>query len=92
MRGLVISLMVVVCAAWTGNGAAERARDDFTREVILAQNREISAEEAARRAKKKYGGKVLSSRLVDPGDQPPYFRVKLISNGTVRVVRIENRR
>jgi len=64
MRGFLFSLIVVVCAAWTDMSAAERARDDF----LLAQNREISAEEAARRAKEKYGGKVLSSRLVDPGD------------------------
>jgi len=59
---------------------------------MLAQTEEITAEEAARRAKDKYGGKVLSSRLVEPGDKPAYFRVKLISEGTVRVVHIENRR
>ena len=88
MRSLLISLIMVACAAWSGAGTAESARD----EVMLVQNREISAEEAARRAKEQYGGKVLSSRLVDPGDQPSYFRVKLISDGTVRVVRIENRR
>ena len=88
MRGLIVSLIVVVCMAWTGIVAAESARDD----VLLVQNQEISAEEAARRAKELYGGKVLSSRLVDPGDAPAYFRVKLITDGTVRVVRIENRR
>jgi len=59
---------------------------------MVAQAQEITAEEAARRAKAQYGGKVLSSRLVDPGDGPAYYRVKLISEGTVRVVRIENRR
>lgn len=88
MHGFLSSLIVVVCMAWPDIGAAQSTIDG----VMLAQTQEITAEEAARRAKEKYGGRVLSSRLVDPGDQPAYFQVKLISEGTVRVVRIENRR
>ena len=88
MRGLIVSLILIMCTAWTSIGAAQTTQEV----ILLVQNQEISAEEAARRAKKLYGGKVLSSRFVDPGDEPPYFRVKLISDGTVRVVRIENRR
>ena len=88
MHGIFVSLIVVVCMAWPDLGTAQATLDG----VMLAQTQEISAEEAARRAKEQYGGKVLSSRLVDPSDQPAYFRVKLISDGTVRVVRIENRR
>ena len=87
MHGFLFSLIVVVCMACPASSTAQSTLDS----VMLAQNQEITAEEAARRAKEKYGGKVLSSRLVDPGDKPPYFRVKLISDGTVRVVRIENR-
>jgi hypothetical protein len=88
MHGFLFSLIVVACMAWPDIGRAQSALDG----VMLAQTQGITAEEAARRAKEQYGGKVLSSRLVDPGDQPAYFRVKLISEGTVRVVRIENRR
>ena len=57
--------------------------------ILVAQTRAMSAEDAAKRAKKQYGGKVLSTRLVEPEDEPAYFRVKLISKGTVRVVRID---
>ena len=88
MHGFFVSLIVVVCMACPNLGTAQSILDG----VMLVQSQEISAEEAARRAKEIYGGKVLSSRLVDPSDQPAYFRVKLISEGTVRVVRIENRR
>lgn len=80
--------MLIAGMAWSNIGTVQPALDG----MLLVQAQQISAEEAARRAKEQYGGKVLSSRLVDPGDQPSYFRVKLISDGTVRVVRIENRR
>ena len=88
MHAFLASLLVVLSMAWPPSGVIHSTWDG----VMLVQAQQISAEEAARRAKEKYGGKVLSSRLVDPGDKPAYFRVKLISEGTVRVVRIENRR
>ena len=88
MHDLFVSLILALSMTWTPNGMTQAPLGA----VMLAQAQEISAEEAARRAKEKYGGKVLSSRLVEPGDEPSYFRVKLIADGTVRVVRIENRR
>jgi len=88
MHELLASLLVVLSMAWPPTSVTHTTLDG----VMIVQTQQISAEEAARRAKEKYGGKVLSSRLVDPGDKPAYFRVKLISEGTVRVVRIENRR
>jgi hypothetical protein len=46
----------------------------------------ISPWEAARQAQERYGGRVLSVELVRAGT--PYYRVKLLRNGNVRVVRI----
>lgn len=46
----------------------------------------ISPWEAARQAQQRYGGRVLSVELVRAG--APYYRVKLLRNGNVRVVRI----
>ena len=56
--------------------------------VLLVQTATISSDEAARRAKEEYGGRVLSVDLVDQPGESAYYRVKLISGGTVRVVRI----
>lgn len=50
------------------------------------QNRLIGPGEAARRAQLRYGGRVLGVELVRDG--APYYRVKLLRNGNVRVVRI----
>lgn len=44
----------------------------------------ISPAQAAHKARQRYGGKVLSVDLQSSG----YYRVKLIDNGNVRVVRI----
>lgn len=47
----------------------------------------ISSREAAREAQRRFGGRVLSVELQRGGAAPTY-RVKLISGGVVRVVRI----
>lgn len=46
---------------------------------------QISPAQAAERARKQHGGKVLSVDLVRGGAQ---YRVKIIHNGNVRVVRV----
>ncbi|MDN5850334.1 MAG: hypothetical protein L0H63_11990 [Nitrococcus sp.] len=50
------------------------------------RNRLISPAQAVRRAQQRYGGRVLSVELVRDG--APYYRVKLLRNGNVRVVRV----
>lgn len=47
----------------------------------------MDADEAANKARKQYGGAVLSvHRVYAIGD--PHYRIKLLDNGKVRVVRI----
>ncbi len=50
----------------------------------------ISPGEAARRAQQRYGGRVLGVEFARDG--APYYRVKLLRNGNVRIVRIPARR
>jgi len=47
----------------------------------------ISPRQAARRAQRRFGGRVLSVELEHRGGSPVY-RVKLLSGGVVRVVRV----
>lgn len=57
-----------------------------------ARNREpnVAPGEAARRARHKYGGRVLNV-ILEQGASGPYYRVKLLDGGRVRVVRINAR-
>jgi uncharacterized membrane protein YkoI len=50
-------------------------------------NRELSREQAAAIARKRHPGKVLSVRPIK-GKQPPAYRVKILSDGEVRVIRV----
>lgn len=47
----------------------------------------VSAAQAARAARREYGGKVLGV-ILEAQDQSPYYQVKLLSGGQVRVVRV----
>jgi uncharacterized membrane protein YkoI len=49
----------------------------------------ISSEDAALQAQARYGGRVLSVQLDRPRSGPPVYRVKLLSNGNVRVVSVD---
>ena len=51
----------------------------------------MSADEAAGRAQSMYGGRVLSVSPESDGDRR-FYRVKLLSDGRVRVVRIDSDR
>ncbi len=82
MRLIVVSLLLLAFAA----GAPAQAAHDG--EVLLLAAESISAEEAGRLAKEQYGGRVLSVDLVTQQGEDAYYRVKLISEGTVRVVRV----
>jgi len=49
----------------------------------------LSREEAARRAQKKLGGgRVLGVRLRDGNSRVPYFDVKVLDGGKIKVLRI----
>jgi uncharacterized membrane protein YkoI len=50
-------------------------------------HRELSREQAAEIARKRHPGKVLSVRPIK-GKQPPAYRVKILSDGEVRVIRV----
>lgn len=46
--------------------------------------------EAARRASREYGGRVLNV-VLEEGPGGPYYRVKLLDGGRVRIVHVEAR-
>lgn len=48
----------------------------------------LSPEEAARKAQSEHGGKVLGVELREPNDKPPFYRVKLMKKGKVRIMRV----
>ena len=50
----------------------------------------VAPAEAGRRASREYGGRVLNVVLED-GPGGPYYRVKLLDGGRVRVVHVEAR-
>ncbi|OOZ38862.1 PepSY domain-containing protein [Solemya elarraichensis gill symbiont] len=50
-------------------------------------HRELSREQAAAIARKRHPGKVLSVRRIK-GKKPPAYRVKILSKGDVRVIRV----
>jgi len=62
-------------------------RTDFSQASNLNAAPKISPAQAAQRARQEYGGKVLSVDLERNGADPQY-RVKIIENGNVRVVRV----
>ncbi|AWN15169.1 hypothetical protein SALB1_0962 [Salinisphaera sp. LB1] len=51
----------------------------------------ITPEQAAQRARHRFGGRVLNV-ILEHGPGGPYYRVKLLENGRVRVVDIDARR
>lgn len=66
------------------------ARSERLAPGYAPRDRLISPGEAARRARQRYGGRVLGVELARDG--APYYRVKLLRDGNVRVVRIPARR
>lgn len=62
------------------------ARSERLAPAYAPRDRLISPAEAVRRAQQHYGGRVLSVELARDG--APYYRIKLLRNGNVSVVRI----
>lgn len=101
MRRIVISLVLsaLLCggpaAAWAQPAwrevaqqqAGGRADSNGNRQRGRQSSHLISPRQAARRAQRRFGGRVLSVQLEHRGGSPVY-RVKLLSGGVVRVVRV----
>ncbi|MES1948916.1 hypothetical protein C84B14_16285 [Salinisphaera sp. C84B14] len=68
--------------------AHEPAADVAKREARPEPN--VAPAEAARRASREYGGRVLNVVLED-GPGGPYYRVKLLDGGRVHIVHVEAR-
>jgi uncharacterized membrane protein YkoI len=49
----------------------------------------LSRDEAARRAQRQHGGKILSVDLLQSEDAPARYRVKLLSEGNVRTIDVD---
>lgn len=92
---LVLTVLGVAAPAWAqrpgrpGNGHAQRFQRQ-RRPPSGARRRLRSPRAAARQAQQRFGGRVLSVQL-ERGARPVY-RVKLLSGGVVRVVRIPAQR
>lgn len=59
---------------------AERSERRETHKGVL------SRDDAARRAQRQYGGRVLSVDLLQSNDAPAKYRVKLLTEGNVRTI------
>lgn len=68
-------------------GQASGSKADFARSAEASAAPRISPAEAAQQAREQHGGKVLSVDL-ERGGSAPQYRVKIIDNGNVRVVRV----
>lgn len=92
MKGATATLMLLAVLATGAPGGSATAA--FAPEPVLrlAQSERISAREAARIAQEQYGGKVLSVELRQPQNAPPYYLIKLLTNGNVREVRVRAER
>lgn len=86
---LTLSLGLMAMAAGSAQPPPFADRGTEHKGLLIAKDRRVSAQEAARAAQARYGGKVLSVKMKQPPGERPYYRVKLLSNGHVRVVRID---
>lgn len=91
MKRRVVILATVLLACFAG-GQPVMAQSTQDLLLPLAQQPAaglITREQAAQRARAEHGGKVLSVRLRKPNGRRPFYKVKLLQNGNVRVVRID---
>ncbi|MGI9302739.1 MAG: PepSY domain-containing protein [Gammaproteobacteria bacterium] len=93
-------LLVLVLAASCPHWAAAQLDQTLQKSIVTpllqtqqqAEGRIISAEEAAGRAQAEYGGgKILSVHLRKPDGKSPYYKIKLLQDGNVRIVKINAR-
>lgn len=83
----VCAAIVLACVLFylpMGSAVAAQKTEQQQTQVV---NINVSAAQAARAARHEYGGKVLSVILA-ANDDTPYYQVKLLSSGQVRVVHV----
>ncbi|MGB7757497.1 MAG: PepSY domain-containing protein [Salinisphaera sp.] len=73
------------------NPQGEDNRHPQQRQDAAQQSPAITPEQAAQRARDRFGGRVLNV-ILEHGPGGPYYRVKLLEHGRVRVVDIDARR
>lgn len=64
-------------------------RPDKSRDRSHKHKGVLGRDEAARRAQRQYGGRVLSVDLLQSDEAPARYRVKLLSEGNVRTVDVD---
>lgn len=77
-----------------GHGSTPHGEDNRSeqpRQNATQQRPAITPEQAAQRARDRFGGRVLNV-ILEHGPGGPYYRVKLLEHGRVRVVDIDARR
>lgn len=83
-----LSLLILLGCPVQAQGLLEPG----TNLIPESQQASVSPESAALEAQARYGGKVLSVQLEQPPGGPPFYRVKLLSDGNVRVVIVDAQR
>lgn len=85
LASLLMALLVIMAMGlWAAPALAVHASTNGSPTTTQVN---VSASQAARAARRKYGGKVLSVML-DTDAKAPYYRIKLLSAGQVRVVHV----
>lgn len=90
------SVLILITAMVLGGSLATQAYakpDKRERAERSEQHRQshkgvLSRDDAARRAQRQYGGRVLSVDLLQSDDAPARYRIKLLTEGNVRTVDI----
>jgi len=85
LAGFLLLLAIIMAVGlWTTPALAAHTPDEDKPKSTQVN---ISASQAARVARRQYGGKVLAV-ILDADTKAPYYRVKLLSAGRVRVVHV----
>ena len=100
MRRLLTAIFTVTIFCWVGlaqakgdSHFAQKRRQAHGRTYLAKANKKsvkvIPRQKAVKKAKGKHKGKVLSVKLKKPKKGEPYYRVKVLEKGKVRVIRIK---
>jgi uncharacterized membrane protein YkoI len=79
----------LISLLWVTGADAQPMLDPGANFIPRTRQEVISSEAAALEAQARYGGRVLSVQLERPRAGPPVYRVKLLSDGNVRVVNVD---
>ena len=86
MKLFAVMLTLLGVMSWTEPTHARLL--NHRRALLATEQKLLSPSEAISIAEQQYGGKVLSIELIRSEGSPSYYRIKMISNGKVRIVRI----